>query len=313
MRFQSTHPRGVRPLFGLQKPVYAVFQSTHPRGVRREQYFRLGSSGVFQSTHPRGVRLQANWARSHSMGVSIHAPAWGATYRFWMDSCHYLGFQSTHPRGVRRSRPCSHWTGAEVSIHAPAWGATQAAVRGWQEVNMFQSTHPRGVRRQHGVRFDGLPGFNPRTRVGCDAVLAGNVCREGMFQSTHPRGVRPMWVCLWMFCPSSFNPRTRVGCDKAKQGEEDTQASFNPRTRVGCDAHVLRQLGGLFTVSIHAPAWGATHAVAASPADGRQFQSTHPRGVRPSPVFAAWPASRRFNPRTRVGCDTCAPLVSLPR
>ena len=56
--------------------------------------------------------------------VSIHAPAWGATFR----QEHLLGdaeFQSTHPHGVRPFERC--WLiGAEVvSIHAPAWGATR--------------------------------------------------------------------------------------------------------------------------------------------------------------------------------------------
>ena len=56
------------------------------------------------------------------------------------------------------------------------------------------------------------------------------------------------------------------------------------------------------TVSIHAPAWGATGPIGTG---GRkiEFQSTHPRGVRPpSPATPVRP-SLCFNPRTRVGCD----------
>ena len=57
--FQSTHPRGVRPLEGddISKP--SSFQSTHPRGVRPAQAFMLSADALFQSTHPRGVRLLA--------------------------------------------------------------------------------------------------------------------------------------------------------------------------------------------------------------------------------------------------------------
>ena len=55
---------------------------------------------------------------------------------------------------------------------------------------------------------------------------------------------------------------------------------FNPRTRVGCDPSSQPQP--------NAPA---------------QFQSTHPRGVRPAAEDQGIQAGFSFNPRTRVGCD----------
>ena len=55
---------------------------------------------------------------------------------------------------------------------------------------------------------------------------------------------------------------------------------FNPRTRVGCDLHSTVLCPAATSVSIHAPAWGATH---------RPAQHRPPRDS--------------FNPRTRVGCD----------
>ena len=102
VQFQSTHPRGVRRAFYYLDGGSIQFQSTHPRGVRRRRRIMdsLALSGFnprtrvgcdekknaahlrlqrFQSTHPRGVRLPTpatGWNRS---GVSIHAPAWGAT------------------------------------------------------------------------------------------------------------------------------------------------------------------------------------------------------------------------------------------
>ncbi len=57
---------------------------------------------MFQSTRPRGARRNAAFGDSFGWGVSIHAPAWGATL-----------FVS----GVSVS--------IAVSIHAPAWGATR--------------------------------------------------------------------------------------------------------------------------------------------------------------------------------------------
>ena len=81
-------------------------------------------------------------------------------------------------------------------------------------------------------------------------------------------------------------------------------------------------------VSIHAPAWGATISDHRNGGATGEFQSTHPRGVRPPalPVedpastvsihAPAWGATVRrtgnagllasFNPRTRVGCDTAS-------
>ena len=79
--------------------------------------------------------------------LSIHAPAWGATYTS-APSVARVGFQSTLPRGERPIRACNvsltlGWlfqstlprgerlcacnvslTLRAVSIHAPAWGAT---------------------------------------------------------------------------------------------------------------------------------------------------------------------------------------------
>ena len=124
--FQSTHPRGVRQDEASAIIDVLQFQSTHPRGVRlMEERTTAYDELQFQSTHPRGVRrghvaaLQAFLlgfnprtrvgcdANCVTIGygtnlVSIHAPAWGATSRFFETSAY-----------------------EKVSIHAPAWGATQ--------------------------------------------------------------------------------------------------------------------------------------------------------------------------------------------
>ena len=79
IQFQSTHPRGVRlPRCHVHRPV-DMFQSTHPRGVRPEEMFGKMRHSTFQSTHPRGVRLVVPLCDAVAEGVSIHAPARGAT------------------------------------------------------------------------------------------------------------------------------------------------------------------------------------------------------------------------------------------
>ena len=86
----------------------------------------------------------------------------------------------------------------------------------------------------------------------------------------------------------SFNPRTRVGCDLAHGGYQAAASQrFNPRTRVGCD-DALRMIADI----------------------EEEFQSTHPRGVRP--WADAWSRCRcSFNPRTRVGCDIQSDIRKL--
>ena len=78
---------------------------------------------AFQSTHPRGVRPFGQVRVVDVDGVSIHAPAWGATSPWNTSPDAMWMFQSTHPRGVRPSR----------ELKKP-------------EMMLFQSTHPRGVR-----------------------------------------------------------------------------------------------------------------------------------------------------------------------
>ena len=57
------------------------------------------------------------------LGVSIHAPAWGATV-FYGVAVGNFQFQSTPPHGGRRIFNIVSLINVDVSIHAPAWGAT---------------------------------------------------------------------------------------------------------------------------------------------------------------------------------------------
>ena len=146
------------------------------------------------------------------LGVSIHAPARGATPKHFAQgqnitvSIHAPARGATH-RGGGSQR------GRSVSIHAPARGATwfipgrglvlccfNPRTREGCDPNVFQSTASLAVsihapaRGATGGGDESVgmcsPCFNPRTREGCDGTYSH--CRgENMkFQSTHPRGVR---------------------------------------------------------------------------------------------------------------------------
>ena len=80
-KFQSTLPRGERLLaFGTFFQEDFMFQSTLPRGERPLAALLAASSEVFQSTLPRGERPTGKTIYRRDSSVSIHAPAWGATY-----------------------------------------------------------------------------------------------------------------------------------------------------------------------------------------------------------------------------------------
>ena len=122
-----------------------LFQSTRPRGARPSSYDCTAARLWFQSTRPRGARPGNMAILPQQRGVSIHAPARGATdYLIMPDyplpvsihapargatgrACCVAGegeFQSTRPRGARPDGRFSFWRNPMVSIHAPARGAT---------------------------------------------------------------------------------------------------------------------------------------------------------------------------------------------
>ena len=185
-------------------------------------------------------------------------------------------FQFAHPRGVR---PFSYFT---LLIRQPFQfthlrGVRRALFKRRARLRQFQFTHPRGVRQPifdadfiaNWFQFTYPRGVRPRCR-------SEHSCQVS-FQFTHPRGVR-------LLCAHANYPQ---GC-------------FNSRTREGCD-HTVKSKSGSNTVSIHAPARGAT-ALAVSLGVPTGFQFTHPRGVRRRPkcVFGHIPS---FNSRTREGYD----------
>ena len=172
-------------------------------------------------------------------------------------------FQFTHPRGVRLDID-------GVNCNARA----------------FQFTHPRGVRLTQVALFAQQPMFqftHPRG-VRHSAFLCTSV--HNLFQFTHPRGVRLYFQdhsvisVLIQFTPPR-GVRLLFGIMKGRDCPR-----FNSRPREGCD--ILALLSVCFwSVSIHAPARGAT-----------------------SPMRQASPPRRGFNSRTREGCDKQASMTA---
>ncbi len=213
----SSHDFNPRPRVGGDTPPeeqYPTITNFNPRP-------RVGGDSLSTS----------NWI---TKGISIHAPAWGATYSDRVSINRY-----------------------GISIHAPAWGATwppRYSILPARDFNprprvggdtyptlmsasyyRFQSTPPRGGR----LLFDGfdmaLINFNPRPRVGGD--LRVQVAQKSIvIISIHA----PAW---------GATPHNRFNFHSHRH--------FNPRPRVGGDSTKTLPRADK-TISIHAPAWGAT-------------------------------------------------------
>ncbi len=172
--------------------------------------------------------MATNW-----IGVSIHAPAWGATVvidgeeKYTLVSIHAPAWGATRDDAV-------FYNQTDVSIHAPAWGATMADGHSAVLIE-FQSTRPRGARLFTTLRRLIRLSFNPRARVGRDIDTLKASMPDVEFQSTRPRGARlpPLDRIVGLVMFQSTRPR-----------------GARPSLRITAKYWSV--------VSIHAPAWGAT-------------------------------------------------------
>ena len=147
---------------------------------------------------------------------------------------------------------------------------------------MFQFTHPGGVRRRltHSIT-NLINSFNSRTREGCDALGADSPrCYRGVSIHAPGRGATARDGAS-RYCVYRFNSRTREGCDTFKDGVGNLAGKFQ-----------FTHPGGVRPLVPHTLARCS------------QFQFTHPGGVRQSLTPREVSIKRRFNSRTREGCDT---------
>ncbi len=100
----------------------------------------------------------------------------------------------------------------------------------------------------------------------------------------------------------SFNPRARMGRDPLKKSLTYPSMMFQSTRPHGARRHTPNPLSAFGTVSIHAPAWGATgrHLIPCS-----QSVCFNPRARMGRDLFpgAGFFTARCFNPRARMGRD----------
>ena len=233
-------------------------------------------------------------------------------------------FQSTRPRGARRvgivSRIPRHYR-FNPRAHA---GRDLVAFSASCSTCAFQSTRPRGARRVGIVsRIPRHYRFNPRAHAGRDLVAFSASCSTCAFQSTRPRGARRLpGTCRACTASVSIHAPTRGATDLQRGDAAAAGVSIHAPTRGATIPP--KELQKLKTVSIHAPTRGATVLRSASSSEVLMFQSTRPRGARPTgrqrfvpaqqvsihaPTRGAtpcWLGSERqlcFNPRAHAGRD----------
>ena len=163
--FQFTLPHGERRSSCSAAPATAKFQFTLPHGERHPAHATRFVMLGFNSRSRMGSDF-LSFGVGVDDGVSIHAPAWGATSGAGTEETEDV--VSIHAPAWGATRACG-WSRepTSVSIHAPAWGATVPSRRR-RGRRRFQFTLPHGERH----------------------VRASNDLSEEQFQFTLPHGER---------------------------------------------------------------------------------------------------------------------------
>ena len=191
-------------------PLALRFQSTHPHGVR---HGNLGIRNGTDDFNPR-TRMgcdQIDLMYGYGYVISIHAPAWGATLQGANAFANFV-FQSTHPHGVRLET-ISFKIILTIFQSTHPHGVRQAFSRNTIRRILFQSTHPHGVRPWLTAGLSALMRISIHAPAWGATVLVVKALPAGTFQSTHPHGVRPSRLQRRQRKSYYFNPRTRMGCD----------------------------------------------------------------------------------------------------
>ena len=124
--FQSTRPRGARPIQVKKKPIRQKVSIHAPARGATPQYEYQWDAAQFQSTRPRG-------ARRLNMSINGTLRSFNPRAREGRDACVRLAgaySQRFNPR-AREGRdgfPAWEYAARRVSIHAPARGATSGMV-----------------------------------------------------------------------------------------------------------------------------------------------------------------------------------------
>ena len=280
------------------------FQSTHPGGVRlyKNKALRIGTPHFNPRTRV-GCDLQLT-AQGKPIGISIHAPGWGATggdealgallddfnprTRVGCDGWARRRFLSPRDFNPRTRVGCdsadrNSCRRRSISIHAPGWGATRRQAKLTTLIIRISIHAPGwGATPVSCQRPSERHNFNPRTRVGCDAIRSVSSAWRSIFQSTHPGGVRrrlrrkndlrrkisihaPGWgatrVALPRCCRAKFQSTHPGGVRRSSGSFGFCKCRFQSTHPGGVRQHRRMGIDWFTPISIHAPGWGATRTL----------------------------------------------------
>ena len=213
--FQFTRPRGARPSGASTQAWRRCFNSRAREGRDRSTP-TLSCAMVRFNSRAREGRDQVRQQEVSGAGVSIHAPARGATLK--PREAEYNGmFQFTRPRGARPFRRASG-----------------------SRSTKFQFTRPRGARRRMRRTCSISTGFNSRAREGRDFRERGRHALEAVSIHAPARGATGGHVRLQVRVQFQFTrPR---GARPSARTSPPPHRGFNSRAREGRDADAKTHL-----------------------------------------------------------------------
>ena len=227
--FQSTCPRGARPVVGVSYSGGGYF---NPRAHEGHDFIinLCHFPTRFQSTCPRGAR------RYQVCGIVCRG--------------------NFNPRAHEGHdvTPLFMTVTRFISIHVPTRGTTTTLLL-HSHFKPFQSTCPRGARLGNTIAFYQTKDFNPRAHEGHDDSAKYCVLRGGRISIHVPtRGTTYTILCVQL--ANDFNPRAHEGHD-VKYNSAASLFAFQstcPRGARQCP----RKNGAGHCISIHVPTRGTT-------------------------------------------------------
>ena len=300
-KFQPTRHCGARRRRVRTRGSPPGFQPTRPYGARLlARMDAILSQLQFQPTRPYGARLAEVLPGVLLVGVSTHAPLWGATATATAFSPSQAVFQPTRPYGARLDPPADDLPQTLVSTHAPLWGATLEALvpTGKELVSthaplwgatmiepytatmaQFQPTRPYGARPRRAGGKRAAPSFNPRAPMGRDH--AQEAAQANPLVSTHA----PLW-----------------GATPLKRSFAISSFEFQPTRPYGARPDDIRATKKKLEFQPTRP-YGARPGTACACTRAFRFQPTRPYGARPVSSPRAHGRNPSFNPRAPIGRD----------
>ena len=168
-----------------------LFQSTPPHGERPIRNFPKGPAMIFQSTLPHGERPLISINHAVPRFISIHAPAWGATYRERRGIDYDLYF---NPRSRMESDSTSRARPSWKSNFNPRsrMGSDEESESVESEEEVFQSTPPAWGATRHPPRGCSIKIISIHApRMGSDRRFTSAASGESNFNPRSPHGERP--------------------------------------------------------------------------------------------------------------------------